>query len=88
LKDQNPQVTKTFLTAINMTKDSDGSRLLFYHYLDGGTNKSYRYSEEEKEKLKTVSFPSLLPPTGKNYGSIIFIIRIKEMEFTQFHWQI
>ena len=44
------------MTAIDMSKDSEGSSLLFYHYLDGGTKNSYRYSEEEKVKLKKVQF--------------------------------
>ena len=48
------QVTKTFLTAIDIAKDSQLSSLLFYHYIDGGVNDSRTYTEEELSQLNKV----------------------------------
>jgi hypothetical protein len=42
------------MTAINISGDSELSSLLFYHYIDGGSNLSRTYTPDEKKKLEMV----------------------------------
>ena len=41
-------------------QDRKLSNLFFYHYIDGGTNKSHKYTQEELNDLNEVYFRFLI----------------------------